>query len=251
MSVRRFPYASLFPYYGGKSIVAHLYPEPVYRTLVEPFAGGAGYSLRHYERDVWLNDLWEPVYQVWKFVTSPDALRLCRDRIPQTVKIGTTIQNLSKPDDPVGLTYLMQSQFAQSAFGMSVRAKVSPFGAKCWQTFRARIDWWLPRIQHWRVTNLSYSDLTNVTATWYADPPYQNAAGSKYKESSIDYGHLAQWCRERQGQLIACDNSGATWLPFRQLTEKRAAGFAVNEDASAMGEVIYTQYSNENIGVFA
>jgi hypothetical protein len=244
-------FTSLFPYYGGKSIISHLYPEPIYRTVIEPFAGGASYSLRYSERDVILNDLWEPVYQVWKFVTSPDALRICRDRVPREVEAGDMIHELTRPDDPIGLVYLMQAQFAQSAFGMSVRTKVSPFGAKCWGTFRERIEHWLPRIAHWRVMHGPYADIPNQEATWYVDPPYQNAAGSKYKESSVDYAHLGAWCKSRQGHVIVAENKGADWLPFRTLTEKRAAGFAVSDEAAEMGEVIYTQQDAEDVGVFA
>lgn len=251
VTARPFPFSSLFPYFGGKSIIGHLYPEPSYRTLIEPFAGGASYSLRYYERDVTLTDLWEPVYQVWKFVTSPDALRICRDRVPETVEAGQTIEEFAKPDDPIGLIYLMQSQFAQSAFGMSVRNRVSPFGAKCWGTFRERIEFWLPRIQHWKVFHMSYADIPNQTATWYVDPPYANDAGSKYKESNVDYVHLGAWCKARLGQTIVAENKGACWLDFKPLTKKRAAGFAVSADASAMSEVIWTQQSDENVGVFA
>jgi hypothetical protein len=67
----------------------------------------------------------------------------------------------------------------------------------------------------------------------------------------VDYVHLGKWCMERTGQLIVCDNTGADWLPFRPLTDERAAGFRVNADAAKMGEVIYTRHSDENVGVFA
>lgn len=247
---RKFPYSSLLPYYGAKSVIAHLYPEPAYKTLIEPFAGGASYSLRYYDHDVILNDLWEPVYQVWAFVTSPDALRWVRERIPRTVEAGTRIEDLTKPGDPIGLMYLMHAQAAQAAFGMSVRQKITPMGAKCWnENFVERLEFWLPRIRHWQVRHGSYADLPDVTATYFVDPPYQNAAGTKYKESSVDYAHLAQWCQSRRGQVMACDNAGATWMPFVSLTDHRVAGLKVSENASAMGEVIW--HRNDAAGVFA
>jgi len=33
-------------YYGGKFRAAPRYPTPTHKTIVEPFAGAAGYSLR-------------------------------------------------------------------------------------------------------------------------------------------------------------------------------------------------------------
>jgi len=35
----------MFSYYGSKSKLAQHYPTPKYDTIVEPFAGAAGYSL--------------------------------------------------------------------------------------------------------------------------------------------------------------------------------------------------------------
>ena len=32
-----------------------------------------------------------------------------------------------------------------------------------------------------------------------------------------------QWCRTRQGQVIACENVGATWLPFEPLRDFQSA----------------------------
>ena len=39
-------------FYGGKWRAAPRYPRPLYSTIVEPFAGAAGYSTRYYQRDI-------------------------------------------------------------------------------------------------------------------------------------------------------------------------------------------------------
>ena len=39
-------------YYGGKWRAAPLYPAPMHSTIIEPFAGAAGYSMRYPDRDV-------------------------------------------------------------------------------------------------------------------------------------------------------------------------------------------------------
>jgi site-specific DNA-adenine methylase len=51
MSLRPF-----FTYTGGKYRLAPRYPEPRHNLIIEPFAGSAGYSLRHPEREVLLID---------------------------------------------------------------------------------------------------------------------------------------------------------------------------------------------------
>ena len=37
----------MFPYFGGKKSIAKFYQSPEHNTIIEPFAGAAGYSLHH------------------------------------------------------------------------------------------------------------------------------------------------------------------------------------------------------------
>src|SRR3990167_8941757 len=39
-------------YYGGKWKVGPRYPVPLHDTIIEPFAGAAGYSLRYFDRKI-------------------------------------------------------------------------------------------------------------------------------------------------------------------------------------------------------
>jgi site-specific DNA-adenine methylase len=61
----------LWPYYGGKWRAALRYPIPR-STVVEPFAGAAGYSLRWAQQgfrfDVHLYDLDERVAALWRYL---------------------------------------------------------------------------------------------------------------------------------------------------------------------------------------
>lgn len=41
-----------FSYFGGKWRDTPRLPAPKHPTIIEPFAGSAGYALRHYTRDV-------------------------------------------------------------------------------------------------------------------------------------------------------------------------------------------------------
>lgn len=78
-------------------------------------------------------------------------------------------------------------------------------------------------IRHWRLVEGSYVGLDVAgPATWFVDPPYQGM-GRHYTHGAagIDFGHLAGWCRGREGQVIVCEASGATWLPFEHMATLR------------------------------
>jgi site-specific DNA-adenine methylase len=66
-----------------------------------------------------------------------------------------------------------------------------------------------------------YHDIPNQEATWFIDPPYQGNGGKYYKHGNqnFDYNELAEWSKQRQGQVIVCENSEANWLPFRPLKQ--------------------------------
>jgi 16S rRNA G966 N2-methylase RsmD len=82
----------------------------------------------------------------------------------------------------------------------------------------------LELIRHWEIKLGSYTELENVEATWFIDPPYMYG-GEHYKESnkSIDFIKLAEWCKTRNGQTIVCENMKADWLPFKPLTKIQGA----------------------------
>jgi hypothetical protein len=55
-------------YYGGKYRAAPKYPRPKHATIVEPFAGSAGYSLRHSDRNVILVEKFGAIAEMWRFL---------------------------------------------------------------------------------------------------------------------------------------------------------------------------------------
>jgi len=74
----------------------------------------------------------------------------------------------------------------------------------------------LYKIRHWKIKQDEYYNLKNVKATWFIDPPYQYG-GMYYKYKDVDYSYLANWCKERKGQVIVCENTKADWLDFEPL----------------------------------
>ena len=221
----------LFPYYGSKIRAAAKYPAPPKDwTIVEPFAGAAGYSCRYPDRDVHLYDADPVVCSVINHLiaASPkDILSLplldganCVDDfdISQAEKwlIGFWANNgVASPAKRL------------SAWG---RGQLGDIPANLWgERCRARLAKAVEQINHWTCTNASYKDIKTLKfgpckTVWFVDPPYMGA-GKFYKHSSnnIDYIHLRQWCKCLMGQVIVCENMGANWLPFEQLYEMRGA----------------------------
>jgi hypothetical protein len=229
-----------FSYYGGKSKLAHLYPPPVFDTIVEPFCGGASYSFKYYERNVILNDLDEETSSIWTLLTSKTAAEIVERYVPLSVRAGDRVSELV-PDWP-GLRALLRAEANQGTQGArGCHDQITVRGAVIWNRNLKKklLTVVIPRVSHWRVVSADYTDLPNQRATWFVDPPYANAAGNCYRLSYINYNHLASWCKSRKGQTIVCENAGATWLPFTPLTKRR--GFVSSYQKSDAMEVVWTQ----------
>ena len=57
-----------FSYFGSKYRMAKHYPKSLYTTIIEPFAGSAGYSLLYPYKNVILYDNYEPVISLWDYL---------------------------------------------------------------------------------------------------------------------------------------------------------------------------------------
>ena len=58
----------MFSYYGSKCKLAKFYPVPQYDLIIEPFAGAAWYSVLHRNKNVLLNENYEVIYNIWKWL---------------------------------------------------------------------------------------------------------------------------------------------------------------------------------------
>lgn len=232
-----------FTYYGGKSRLAHLYPSPEFRQVIEPFCGGASYSLRYADHDVWINDLDDRVIAIWRFlVEHPDAERWV-DELPDVVVKGAHASGVVPDGAPTGLLWLARSEANQGTMGAKgTNDMITSLGVRCWPRLKPRLKFWIPRIRHWRVTRVPAEDIPNIEATWFIDPPYSNAAGTRYIHGlpPDSFDALGRWCRERRGQAIVCANAGETWLPFEPLTESRR-GVRSRYQKSETGEALWTR----------
>lgn len=214
-----------FSYYGGKwRSAAKLYPKPIYGTVIEPFAGSAGYSLRYADREVILCDADPIIRGIWRYLIAAKESEILA--IPD-VDIGGTVDDLPVCQEArwlVGFWLSRATSSPRKSPSKWMRQKDERLFSMCWgDRVRTRIAAQITHIRHWRVIDGSYIDSASVVdgeATWFIDPPYQ-IAGSHYRYGSgkIDYSELACWCRSLNGQVVVCENEGANWLPFNRLAE--------------------------------
>lgn len=207
-------------YYGSKVASAHRYPAPLYPTIIEPFAGGAGYSLRHRTRNVLLGDINPDVVAAWQWL-----IRATREEVFDlpTIEPGDFIPWRL----PHGARCLIG--FSNMLIGARPQERLVPCARRVPSSFwgsekRENLAYLATEIKHWSTPILmSYEEWPDTEATWFIDPPYQGQVGDPYRHRPIDYSRLAEWCRSRRGQVIVCERPGATWLPFEETHAVRAA----------------------------
>jgi site-specific DNA-adenine methylase len=210
-----------FGFYGGKwrDAPKH-YDAPCHDTVVEPFAGSAGYSVRFADQNVILGEVDEVIYGVWHYLihAPADEIRAIPDLEP-----GQTVADLAIPQEArwlVGFWLNRGASRPRTAPSAWMRQKIRPgsfWGERARGTIASQVD----RIRHWRVYNCSYETIGSHVrgeATWFVDPPYQKQ-GKHYHHGAdaIDFSSLGSWCRNRPGQVIVCENEGADWMPFSAL----------------------------------
>ncbi len=216
----------MFGYYGSKSKIAKLYPYPQFETLIEPFAGSARYALHgeNWKRKVKLFDLDNRICMVWDYLIRVSEYEiLALPDIPNGAHLDT-FKLTQEQKLLIGCCIQSASGFRKTA------SKVGNFNT--WNRDKNRIAKTLHKVRHWTIENKGFSDIDNEIATWFIDPPYEKK-GIYYKCSSkkINFQDLANWTKSRTGQVIACENLGATWLPFKPLCTITGAAHRKNVEA--------------------
>jgi hypothetical protein len=199
-----------FPFYGGKWRAAPRYPQPSYGTIIEPFAGSAGYATRHPDRNVVLCDRDEVLAGLWQYL-----IRVTEGEIRAIPVDIRHVDEINGPQEPKWLVgFWLNSGSAQPKKSRSAWSVEWAIQGSTWSlTTRERVASQLHAIRHWKVIHGSYENAPDYEATWFIDPPYADK-GKYYRYSKIDYPLLAGWCQNRRGQVIVCENEGADWLPF-------------------------------------
>jgi hypothetical protein len=209
-------------YFGAKwrAVSQGRYPQPLRDTIVEPFAGAAGYALHWPERNVILVERYHVVAEIWRWLIGASATEVRSvplvddvDDLPSTVAQGARWL--------VGFSMNAATTTPRKAISRSARLLRDSGGRKFYgwtDALRERVAMQVDRIRHWQIIEDDYTAAPDVEATWFVDPPYQTPGHSyPHGPASINYAKLADWCRARRGQPIVCEQPGAGWLPFRRM----------------------------------
>lgn len=231
----------MFSYYGSKSKIVKLYDKPIFGKIIEPFAGSARYSLQYPENEVELYDAYPVIVGIWEYLiqaSEKDILSL--PEITVNFCLDEHKELLQAEKDLLG--FLIAD--GQAKPSTSVRRK--------WLSLRPgkirhrikNLCAILPKIRHWKVFRSDYRDIQNQKCTWFIDPPYYQG-GHCYPVSNknLDYISLSEWCRSRQGQVIVCENSNASWMPFEPIARMKGAN-------KISTECVWTNYSDAQPKLF-
>ena len=236
----------MWSYFGAKTNLIDLYPPPKYGKIIEPFAGTARYALKYFDREVFLVDKYSVVVDIWHYLQncSPNDIL----SMPRTFKQGQSFEEIKFDCQAQRnlFSYLLSSGDAVPRNKPTARKTIDRpnhlnFGIQ-------RIAKQLFKIKHWKIILGSYADIENQEATWFIDPPYQ-FGGQVYKESNraINFQDLSQWCTNREGQIIVCENTKADWMDFKPVLRQRGS---LRSTTEAIWSNLPTAFDNEQMDLF-
>jgi hypothetical protein len=228
-----------FCYFGGKYRVAAHYPPPSHATVVEPFAGAAGYATRWYTPKlvVKLYELDPIICSLWDYLIKvrPAEIR----RLPLVVEHTDDLRCCMEAKVLIGF-WLNKGTVGVHRVPSS-RSKSGDRPNSHWgEVIRERIATQVALVKQWTIKQSSYEKIPNIRATWFIDPPY-SVRGCVYPCSSvnIDYIKLGAWSRGRKGQVIVCENDGAKWLPFKHFRNFHPTVYGDGQSHQSV-EVVWT-----------
>lgn len=208
-----------FKCFGSKWQSAKRYPAPRFANIVEPFAGGAGYSCNYSHLGVTLYELHPQVRRLWGWLIQ-EATQAEITEIPHTLPVGLDIRTLGLSE---GQSLLVK--WWQRTNNFSPTWLTSPWcnSPGMWNlNTRSRIADELGAIKHWNVCE-HFSGSTEkapTIATWFIDPPYQfnHNYGSKFSAFK-ELGEVCKTLATNGNQVIVCEAMGKNgerpnWLPF-------------------------------------
>lgn len=206
----------MFSYYGSKSKIVKYYPKPLYDTIIEPFAGSAQYAFYYWEKQVILIEKDRRTYEVWNWLINEATSDFIMS-LPLFKQREKIYHSLLAAQDLMRFESTCGNQTPVISAGKYNRWSENNGRG------RKRIADNLYKIKHWKIIYGNYSLAPNIKATWFIDPSYYCKAGLRYKHNCMDinYEQLGRWCKNRKGQVIVCEDLGASWLPFEYFMDGR------------------------------
>lgn len=225
----------MWGYYGAKTTIVNYYPKPIYKSIIEPFAGTARYSLKYFDNDILLMDKYDVIIKIWQ------GLQQASEK--DVLGINRILVHHKRADE-----YEFDSEWEKLLFqflikkaperpSLKVTDRVSVHRPNYLKYSLERIAKGLFKIRHWKIVKDTYENTPyQLNTTYFIDTPYQ-FGGECYPCSSrhLNFPIVGSWCRSLPGQVIVCENMKANWLPFVPLKEmKGSLGFSK--------EAIWTNY---------
>jgi len=238
-------------YPGGKSRAVpklfqyfpNLYKVKEFR---EPFLGGGSVAIEITKRyphiQVWVNDLYEPLYNFWKELQHNGqdlqlAIQAEKEKYPDREtarqlfnKMKVVVNDKSKTNFERAIAFYIVNKCSFSGLtessSFSAQASESNFSVRGIQ----KLEQYSELIENWKITNLSYEDLlTNWNGTFiYLDPPYDikdNLYGKKGSmHKGFDHDKFAEDCDMHAAHMLISYNSS-------QLVNDRFKEWTVGEFA--------------------
>lgn len=230
-----------FPFYGSKWNIARHYPPPVGKELVvEPFAGGAGYSTFYDRPGVHLIDADPIIVGVWSYLIAATPSEILA--LPDLPEVGDSVDNYALPQEAKWLIgfWLNRGSATPKKSRTAYSARTDKAQLNWGPRAKERIAGQISKIAAWTVQVGSFESAADYTATWFIDPPYGDK-GKFYRVKFDRFDELGPWALERRGQVIVCEGDGALWLPFKPLGDfKTSTGRAL--------EVVYSRQQNLSAG---
>jgi site-specific DNA-adenine methylase len=218
------------------------YPAPIHNTIIEPFAGSAGYSLFYgAERRVILCEINPDIVAIWCMIQKNRRLEA---RLPKTVRKGEVVEEMRGIDDEVRLFLHYKTCAAHAGYHLRFTER----GALQWPQDRRRMLAMAGLVKSWEIVQCSFEefDPPRGSATWFVDPPYEAVGiarkGSDYKYWRLDYSKLRECVKKKwRGQVIVAEQVESTWLPFKPLYDLPAQH---RDGAKSTTEAIWYRANN-------
>ncbi len=191
----------LMKVFGSKWLSSKTLPKPDFNCIIEPFAGGAGYALRHCEKNVVLYERDPQVAFLWRWLIQ-EATQAKILEIPLGLTEGTDIREVGlSPGQELLLKFWQRTNNVGNCWTIS---KWGHLPGQFTANTRARVAEEVQAIKHWSFGGTdAFAAFDDREATWFVDPPYEN--NYAYRQPPISYFDLAVNCLNLKGQVIVCE----------------------------------------------
>ena len=269
-------------YPGGKSralskLLQYVPDLKGYREYREPFLGGGSVALeiskRYRHLDVWVNDLYEPLYNFWRVLQDDgkrlqDILTELKRSHPEPVSAKKLFLDAKDYlENPPGVIFPENTDYIWRAVSFYIVNKCSFSGLTESSSFSkqasesnfslngiSKLYDYSVLIGNWKITNLSYEQLLtdDKECFTYLDPPYEIGSNLYGKRGSMhrsfDHDTFATDCDRFVGPQLVSYNSSQ--LIKDRFTDWNAAEFDLTYTMRSVGEYMKEQKERKELLLF-